>query len=62
MYMYWYYLDVRTNICYYTESYSMSVSSFAEKVSAILGRQIDAGDTSAAQRKSGLDGFDLKHI
>lgn len=58
----WYYYDMQSMNCYYTESYSMSVTSFAEKVSAIVGYTVKASDTSAAHRWSELDKFNAIHI
>lgn len=58
----WYYYDSRSGKCYFTESYSMSVTQFAEIVSRIIGRNISASDTSAASRQSELDKFNAIHI
>ena len=59
---YWYYLDHQTHMCYYTESYSMSVTNFAYEVSKITGTSITASDTSYADRDSDLKYFNLVHI
>ncbi|MBR6509313.1 MAG: hypothetical protein IKT38_01755 [Clostridia bacterium] len=62
MYIAWYYHDFSSGYYYYTESYTMSVTEFAEKVSKILGRTITAADTSAASRKDDLKKPNLIHI
>ena len=63
MAMYWYYHDHNTDIRYYTESYSMSVTEFAQRVSRILGRNISASDTSQADREKDLHkARNLEHV
>jgi len=62
MYVAWYYYDSSSGKCYYTESYSMSVTDFAEVVSRIVGHKVTASDTSAAHRQSDLDKFNATHI
>lgn len=62
MYIAWYYHDYSSDNYYYTESYSMSVTAFAEKVSEIIGRTITAADTSAASSKKDLNKPNLIHI
>lgn len=58
----WYYYDRNSERCYYTESYSMSVTEFADLVSSIIGRRISASDTSAATSQKELDRFNAEHI
>ena len=58
----WYYYDSRSMKCYYTESYSMSVTDFADAVSQKVGYIVKASDTSAANRWSDLDKFNAIHI
>lgn len=61
--MYWYYHDRNSGKRYYTESYSMSVTAFAERVSGIVGYTVSASDISAADRQHDLDKFsNLCHI
>ncbi len=63
MYKYWLYYDTQSCTCYYTESSSMSVSSFAAEVSYLLRRDISASDTSACHRESDLNRYlYLRHI
>ena len=63
MALYWYYHDHDSDIRYYTESYSMSVTEFAQCVSRIIGRNISASDTSQADRERDLHkALHLEHI
>ncbi len=50
----WYY-NAGNGVYYWTESYSMSVTQFALKVSQELGKTITASDTSAATKKINVD-------
>ncbi len=59
----WYYHDEKNDVRYYTESYTMSVTEFAEVLSRIVGYKVSASDTSQAQRWSDIDRFrNIKHI
>lgn len=59
----WYYHDEATGVRYYTESYTMSVTEFAEVVSRLVGHKVSASDTSQAQRWKDLERFsNTKHI
>lgn len=62
MYIAWYYHDYSSGNYYYTESYSMSVTTFAEKVSGIIGHTVTAADISAARNKKDLNRTNLIHI
>lgn len=62
MHIAWYYHDYSSGNYYYTESYSMSVTTFAEKVSEIVGHTITAADVSAARSKKDLNKPNLIHI
>jgi hypothetical protein len=50
----WYY-NAGRGIYYWTESYSMSATQFANEVSDIIGRRITASDTSVAYRQADMD-------
>lgn len=59
----WYYHDEKRDIRYFTESFTMSVTEFAEAVSRIVGYKVTASDTSQAQRWSDLERFkNTRHI
>jgi len=61
--MYWIYYDTTNDTRYYVESYRMSVTTFAEYVSEIVGHPVRASDTSYANRQKDLDKFrNLRHI
>jgi len=53
--MYWVYYDSRSMTTYYTESYSMSASNFAQEVSILIGKTISASDVQDVKRQSDLD-------
>lgn len=62
MHIAWYYHDYSSGNYYYTESYSMSVTTFAEKVSEIIGHTVTSADISAARNKKDLNRTNLIHI
>ena len=49
--MYWIYYDTTNDTRYYVESHRMSVTTFAEYVSEIVGHPVRASDTSYAKRQ-----------
>lgn len=49
--MYWIYYDTTNDTRYYVESHRMSVTTFAEYVSEIVGHPVQASDTSYANRQ-----------
>lgn len=50
----WYYYAGR-GVYYWTESYTLSATQFAEKVSEAIGKMITAADISAVKRQSDIE-------
>lgn len=50
----WYY-NAGCGVYYWTESYSMSATQFANTVSNAIGRKITASDTSVAYRQADME-------
>lgn len=50
----WYY-NTGEGTYYWTESWTLSVTEFANKVSQLMGKEIKPGDTSAVIKKSSLE-------
>lgn len=58
----WYYYDRQSEKYYFTESYSMSVSDFAEAVSRIVGYKVTASDTFEATKGYDIEKRNAIHI
>lgn len=52
-YAWYYHADDRTY--YWTESWTLSTTEFAQRVSSIIGERITASDISSASGKADLD-------
>lgn len=55
----WYY-NAGDKLYYWTESYNMSTTQFANEVSRLVGKNLDASDISAASRQSDLDAMERR--
>ena len=55
----WYY-NAGQGVYYWTESYSMSATQFANEVSERIGRTITASDTSVAYRRADMDAVEYR--
>ena len=58
----WYYKDWNRDIYYYTESYSMSATEFANRISDILGKNVSASDISVATNWREIEKRNAIHI